>query len=112
MTKILALIIPFIFFGSFAFALFRKVRVYDCFADGVKEDALEVAIPEEILASLPTELHLPIRQVLSGDPRPHYQDDPERIYGFPFAGYEIRFRVEGNVLHVESITKTEADPHE
>lgn len=36
MTKILALIIPFIFFGSFAFALFRKVRVYDCFADGVK----------------------------------------------------------------------------
>ncbi len=36
MTKILALIIPFIFFGSFAFALCRKVRVYDSFADGVK----------------------------------------------------------------------------
>ncbi|MBQ7912738.1 MAG: spore maturation protein [Clostridia bacterium] len=36
MTKILALIIPLIFFGSFAFALFRKVRVYDSFADGVK----------------------------------------------------------------------------
>ncbi len=36
MTKILALIIPFIFFGSFAFALSRKVRVYDSFADGVK----------------------------------------------------------------------------
>lgn len=36
MTKILALLIPFIFLGSFAFALFRKVRVYDAFADGVK----------------------------------------------------------------------------
>lgn len=36
MTKILALIIPFIFFGSFAFALFKKVRVYDSFTDGVK----------------------------------------------------------------------------
>lgn len=36
MTKILALIIPFIFFASFAFALSRKVRVYDAFADGIK----------------------------------------------------------------------------
>ena len=36
MTKILALIIPFIFLASFAFALVRKVRVYDAFSDGVK----------------------------------------------------------------------------
>ena len=36
MTKFLALLIPFIFLGSFAFALLRKVRVYDSFAEGVK----------------------------------------------------------------------------
>ena len=37
------------------------------------------------------------------DPRPHYQDDPERIYGFPFAGKEIKFKVAGNTLTVVSI---------
>lgn len=82
------------------------------FADGVKEDSLDVKIPEELLARLPADLHLPLKQVLSGDPRPHYQDDPLRIYGFPFAGYEIHFRVDSGVLYVENATKTEADPHE
>lgn len=37
MTKILVLLIPFIFFASFAFALFKKVRVYEAFSDGVKD---------------------------------------------------------------------------
>jgi hypothetical protein len=82
------------------------------FADEVKEDALDVAIPEDLLACIPADLHLPLEQVLSGDPRPHYQDDPLRIYGFPFAGYEIQFRVDSGVLYVENVTKTEADPHE
>ena len=42
-------------------------------------------------------------QVLEQDPRPHYQDDPERIYGFPFTGKEIKFKVAGNTLTVVSI---------
>ena len=37
---------------------------------------------------------------LSQDPRPSYQDDPDRVYGFPFAGYDVRFRVAGDVLTV------------
>ena len=38
--------------------------------------------------------------VLSGDPRPSYQDDPERIYGMRFGAYDIRFRIEGDVLTI------------
>ena len=41
--------------------------------------------------------------VLAQDPRPSYQDDPERIYGFPFAGLELRFRVDGEKLTVVDV---------
>ena len=43
--------------------------------------------------------------VLAQDPRPSYQDDPARIYGFGFADYEVRFRVQGTVLTVVSLEK-------
>ena len=43
--------------------------------------------------------------ILSEDPRPHYQDDPDRIYGFVFSGYEVKFRVEGHKLLVTGIEK-------
>ena len=42
-------------------------------------------------------------QVLAQDPRPSYQDDPARIYGMEFAGFEVRFRVDSNTLIVEDI---------
>ena len=35
--------------------------------------------------------------------RPHYQNDPNRVYGFPFAGMEVRFTVEGKILRVRDI---------
>lgn len=47
-----------------------------------------------------------LREILAEDPRPSYQDDPERVYGFAFDVYEIKFRVCGNVLTVNDITKT------
>ena len=81
------------------------------FADDVKENSLDVKIPDAICESLPSDLLLPLKQVLAEDPRPHYQDDPLRIYGFPFAGYEIRFRVADGILTVESVTKSEAEDH-
>lgn len=43
--------------------------------------------------------------ILENDPRPHYQRDPDRIYGLEYAGYEIKFRVSGNVLTVTEITR-------
>ena len=64
---------------------------------------LEVDIPAELLARVPVDKHAALTGVLSQDPRPSYQDDPERIYGFPFAGLELRFRVDGEKLTVVDV---------
>ena len=60
---------------------------------------------EELLAVLPEGSRAALLGVLAEDPRPAYQNDPERVYGFGFAGAEVRFRVEGERLFVLSVTK-------
>lgn len=70
------------------------------FTDNNDWQPLEVIIPEEIAqAFTDTELSS-LKGVLSQDPRPQYHDDPERIYGMPFAGRDVKFKVEGNTLTV------------
>ena len=64
-------------------------------------------IPPELLALLPEEKREPLRRILAQDPRPSYQKDPGRIYGFPFAGFEIRFVVSEGELCVRSISPAE-----
>ena len=66
---------------------------------------LQVEFPEELLNRLPEEKQAAAVEVLSHDPRPSYQRDPERIYGLPFAGFDIRFRVTGDILTVIEIEK-------
>lgn len=75
------------------------------FSDGKKDYALTVKIPDEILSAFPADKIAALRAILSEDPRPSYQNDPEREYGFPFAGYEVRFRVSDGVLTVLSANK-------
>lgn len=75
------------------------------FSDGKKDYALAVEIPDEIVYGLPADKIKALRAILSEDPRPSYQNDPEREYGFPFAGYEIRFRVSDGILTVLSADK-------
>ena len=70
------------------------------FAGQVKDETLEVVIPEEISRILPEGKEEELREVLALDPRPGYQEDPRRTYGMEFAGMEIRFRVENGVLFV------------
>lgn len=70
------------------------------FADAVKNYALDVEIPEICLLKLPEEHRECVRQILAGDPRPSYQNDPDRIYGMEYAGYEIKFRVKDGMLTV------------
>lgn len=41
-----------------------------------------------------------LREILRGDPRPHYQDDPERIYSFEYAHQTVHFRVSDGVAVV------------
>ncbi|WP_367924924.1 tRNA (N6-threonylcarbamoyladenosine(37)-N6)-methyltransferase TrmO [uncultured Ruthenibacterium sp.] len=75
------------------------------FADRHLQDKLTVHCPEELAIQLPLSDRQALFALLAQDPRPSYQDDPERIYGFPFAGYEIHFTVRGKELTVKSITK-------
>lgn len=61
---------------------------------------LSVHIPEDILSAIPEEHRASLYQILAEDPRPSYQNDPDRIYGFSYAGMEIRFKVNGEELYV------------
>lgn len=65
--------------------------------------ALEVVFPEELLEKVPYQKRAALQGVLRQDPRPSYQEDSQRIYGFNFAGQEIRFRVADDVLTVVEI---------
>lgn len=65
---------------------------------------LEVEIPESIQALFPKDKLDGLYGILAQDPRPSYQDDPERIYGFEYAGYEVKFRVNGIQLCVVEIS--------
>ena len=70
------------------------------FASVHQNDRIKVDIPEELEKLVPEEKRPALYAVLEQDPRPAYQKDPERIYGFPFAGMEIRFRVKDDCLTV------------
>ena len=73
------------------------------FASAPAGETLEVVIPQELLAKVPESRRESLRGVLAQDPRPHYHDDPERIYGVGFGGMEVKFSVEGKVLTVREI---------
>lgn len=64
---------------------------------------LDVIIPGELSRKIPSGVQDALRGVLAQDPRPHYQNDPERVYGFGFAGMEIKFKVDGSTLTVVEI---------
>lgn len=77
------------------------------FADEVYGDKLEVEIPDELKGVLSEEKYTSLVEVLKSDPRPAYQDDPDREYGFDFAKHSIKFKVNGNKLIVTQIKKTD-----
>jgi len=61
---------------------------------------LQVVIPPETEAKIAPALRSALREALALDPRPRYHDDPARVYGMPFAGFDVHFRVDGDVLTV------------
>lgn len=64
---------------------------------------LEVVVPEAVAARYSSDELAALRKVLSLDPRPHYQDNPEKVYGMMYAGKDVKFRVEGDVLTVVEV---------
>ncbi|MBQ8287441.1 MAG: tRNA (N6-threonylcarbamoyladenosine(37)-N6)-methyltransferase TrmO [Clostridia bacterium] len=75
----------------------------DGFALSQKEGVLAVDCPDELLLLLPESRRQALLDVLSQDPRPQYQNDPERVYQFEFAGVHVEFSVDGDVLAVKKI---------
>ena len=70
------------------------------FAEPVRDYALDVVFPDYWLEKVPQRLREPVMGLLAQDPRPSYQNDPERVYGVAFGGYDFRFRVDNGVLTV------------
>ena len=76
------------------------------FAPSPKE-TIEVKSPPELLQKLPGGQREALLGVLAQDPRPQYQNAPERVYGMSFGGWDVKFRVKDGVLTVLSLAETE-----
>ena len=73
------------------------------FTASASDFLLSVDFPDALLAKLPNNKQAAIVDLLSHDPRPSYQNDPARIYGLNFAGFDIRFTVENETLYVKEV---------
>lgn len=76
------------------------------FTDNRKKRRVAVDLPEPLAERLPDGKAKLLCELLAEDPRPAYQDDPQRIYGFPFAGFEVKFRVDDGTAVVVNITSS------
>lgn len=73
------------------------------------EPEISVEVSEDLLARVPEHLRAALLGVLARDPRPTHLHDPERVYGLPFAGLDVRFRFDGRVLQVLDIAPLTPD---
>ena len=76
------------------------------FTDGIRYERLDVDFPEALLDEIPPDKRQALIEVLAQDPRPGYRHgEASRRYGVAFAGYDVRFTVEGNALTVVEVVK-------
>lgn len=73
------------------------------FTDDRRWDNLEVEFDPKVLSKISSSEAKELTEVLSLDPRPHYQNNPERVYGMPFHHHDVHFKVAGKVLTVIEI---------
>ena len=73
------------------------------FTDPLETEPLEVECDEALLAGLEAPQRAGLMGVLACDPRPRYQEDPERVYGLAFAGKNVKFTVRDRVLTVLAV---------
>ena len=79
------------------------------FTSTVERRLLQVECPAHLLELVREDRRQALLGVLANDPRPSYQNDPERIYGMEFAEVEVRFSVQGETLTVREICKKDGD---
>ena len=73
------------------------------FVDRRSWPKLEVVVPDFVEKHFEKAEIEMLRQTLSLDPRPHFQNDPQKVYGMPFAGRDVRFRVADGVLTIVEV---------
>ncbi len=75
------------------------------FTDSTEKRRVSVKIPDEIAKTLTESILAAVTDILREDPRPAYQNDPERIYKMIFDGYEFSFFVKEDILTVCEVVK-------
>lgn len=75
------------------------------FADDCKDYSLEVVFDSKLLCRIPKDKRQGIMGILSQDPRPAYQNQPDRIYGVRYLDYDVKFKVDGGVLTVTDVIR-------
>ena len=80
-----------------------KTNATGGFTDQTEKRRVEVVIPEELAGKMDDESARALNAVLREDPRPAYQEDPERVYAFEFGGKHVEFKVENGILKVTRI---------
>ena len=73
------------------------------FVDQRSWQPLQVDIPDAVARHLSADELLALRELLAQDPRPRYHDDPDRLYGMPYAGHDVRFRVSNGTVTVTEV---------
>lgn len=73
------------------------------FTDGLAHEPLTVECSPALLEHIPADSREGLLGVLAGDPRPRYQEDPQRVYGLSFAGRNVKFTVDGDRLTVIAV---------
>ena len=74
------------------------------FTDRLGDRRLQVDFPTALFFKIPVSQQAALMGVLEQDPRPTYQQDPQRIYGFAFGELEIKFKVADGILTVMDVS--------
>ena len=73
------------------------------FVDRHEWQPLRVEVPDDVAGLFTASDLRALCDVLAQDPRPRYHDDPSRVYGMPFAGRDVKFRVADGTVHVVGV---------
>ena len=76
------------------------------FTDTRSWPRLEVRLAESVRRQLTEQEAATLADILALDPRPHYQKDPNRIYGMPYGKWDVKFRVADGEVQVVGISTT------
>ena len=75
------------------------------FTDHIRDYRLQVEFPEELIKEIPMGQREALLEVLANDPRPRYQNRPDKVYGLAYGHKDIHFQVRDDILTVCDVTE-------